>query len=111
MLTTQSCTHTQPLITVHAHAATAATITGYINPAHTQVRGLLVPLVQPWVPLVCAALGHDPAARPLWPTKLAALRLGQAVTSYFSKPLAAVMPPLMTASWQLLLALQVCCCL
>lgn len=75
-----------------------------------QVRDVLVPLVQPWVPLLCSVLSADPAARPSWTLKLAALRLAQALTSYFSKPLAAAMPPLMGATWQLLLALQVSCC-
>jgi hypothetical protein len=72
-----------------------------------QVRDLLVPLVQPWVPLICSALASDPTAQATWPAKLAALRLGHAIASYFCKPLAAVMPQLMGASWQLLLALQV----
>jgi hypothetical protein len=72
-----------------------------------QVRDLLVPLVQPWVPLVVSALSTDAAGRASWSTKLAALRLGQALATYFSKPLAAAMPPLMGAAWQLLLALQV----
>jgi hypothetical protein len=72
-----------------------------------QVRDLLVPLVQPWVPLICGVLATDPAARPTWPVKLGALRLGLSITSYFSKPLAAAMPHLMSATWQLLLALQV----
>lgn len=73
-----------------------------------QVRDLLAPLVQPWVPLVCGVLSSDPSARASWPAKLAALRLGHAVATYFNKPLAAAMPPLMGAAWQLLLALQVC---
>ena len=68
---------------------------------------MLVPLVQPWIPLVCTVLASDPSARASWPTKLAALRLGQALANYFSKPLAAAMPQLMGAAWQLLLALQV----
>jgi hypothetical protein len=71
-----------------------------------QVRDLLVPLVQPWIPLVCSVLASDPSARAAWPTKLAALRLGQALANYFSKPLAAAMPQLMGAAWQLLLAFQ-----
>jgi hypothetical protein len=72
-----------------------------------QVRDLLVPLVQPWVPLICGVLATDPAARAAWPIKLGALRLGLSITSYFSKPLSAAMPHLMSATWQLLLALQV----
>lgn len=72
-----------------------------------QVRDLLVPLVQPWVPLICGVLSSDPAARAGWPVKLGALRLGLSITSYFSKPLSAAMPHLMSATWQLLLALQV----
>jgi hypothetical protein len=71
------------------------------------VRDLLVPLVQPWVPLVVGVLSTDAAGRATWPTKLAALRLGQALATYFSKPLAGAMHPLMGAAWQLLLALQV----
>ena len=72
-----------------------------------QVRDVLVPMVQPWVPLLCSVLSADPAARAAWPVKLAALRLSQALTAYFSKPLVAAMPTLMGATWQLLLALQV----
>jgi hypothetical protein len=81
-------------------------------PACLQVRDLLVPLVQPWIPLVRGVLSSDPSARASWPAKLAALRLGHAIATYFSKPLSAAMPPLMGAAWQLLLALQVlfsCC--
>lgn len=69
-----------------------------------------MPLVQPWIPLVCSVLGSDPSAQGSWPAKLAALRLGQALATYFSKPLAAAMPQLMGAAWQLLLALQVGAC-
>lgn len=99
-LNSQQPSLAQHMVTVMLRAA----------PSYThglQVRDMLVPLVQPWIPLVCTVLASDPSARASWPTKLAALRLGQALANYFSKPLAAAMPQLMGAAWQLLLALQV----
>jgi hypothetical protein len=43
-----------------------------------------------------------------WNVKMAALQLSQPLVTYFSKPLESCMPALMGASWQLLLAAQVC---
>ncbi|KAF8072465.1 Ipo9 [Scenedesmus sp. PABB004] len=71
-----------------------------------QVRNMLVPLMSPWVPLVCGVLGADMQDRAGWPAKHAALRLAQPLVTYFSKPLEGSVPALMGATWQLLLAAQ-----
>lgn len=46
--------------------------------------------------------------RASWAPKFAALQLAHPLVAYFSKPLHGVMPALMGATWQLLLAAQVC---
>jgi hypothetical protein len=63
---------------------------------------------------MCAWLLQDRAS---WAPKFSALRLAHPLVAFFSKPLEGVMPALMGATWQLLLAaqvrnivLQVCCC-
>lgn len=69
---------------------------------------MLVPIMQAWVPQVCAALTATPAASPAtWGIQAAALRLAHQLVTFFSKPLAAAMPPLVAATWQLMLVLQV----
>ncbi|WIA28271.1 hypothetical protein OEZ86_010825 [Tetradesmus obliquus] len=71
-----------------------------------QVRQMLVPLMEPWLPLVCSTLTSDIKDRSGWAPKCAALRLAHPLVAYFSKPLEAGMPQLMGATWQLLLAAQ-----
>ncbi|KAF6258143.1 armadillo-type protein [Scenedesmus sp. NREL 46B-D3] len=85
-----------------------------------QVRDMLVPLLEPWVPLICSTLTADikvrlrhrdtnprgQAGRAGWAPKCAALRLAHPLVAYFSKPLEGAMPALMGATWQLLLAAQ-----
>uniref|UniRef100_A0A383VNQ8 Importin N-terminal domain-containing protein n=1 Tax=Tetradesmus obliquus TaxID=3088 RepID=A0A383VNQ8_TETOB len=71
-----------------------------------QVRQMLVPLMEPWLPLVCSTLTSDIKDRGGWAPKCAALRLAHPLVAYFSKPLEAGMPQLMGATWQLLLAAQ-----
>ncbi|WIA08198.1 hypothetical protein OEZ85_007649 [Tetradesmus obliquus] len=71
-----------------------------------QVRQMLVPLMEPWLPLVCSTLTSDIKDRSGWAPKCAALRLAHPLVAYFSKLLEAGMPQLMGATWQLLLAAQ-----
>lgn len=79
-----------------------------------QVRDVLVPLMHTWVPLVTAALSSQPgingsssSSRAWWGIQSGALRLAHQLVTFFAKPLAAAMPVLMTAVWQLMVQLQV----
>ncbi|KAG2485990.1 hypothetical protein HYH03_015313 [Edaphochlamys debaryana] len=66
-----------------------------------EVRDLLVPLVEPWLPLLCAAVAQplcaeDPSG---WGVRMLALRCLTQLLTFFAKPLQPHVPAVSAACW------------
>ncbi|GFR51645.1 hypothetical protein Agub_g14062, partial [Astrephomene gubernaculifera] len=68
-----------------------------------QVRDLLVPLVAPWMPLLCAEVAAQLSAEDSsgWSVRMLCLKCLTQLMSYFSRPLQPHLQPVLAACWRM----------